>query len=584
MERTPGSPANQNLSSAVDDFRRARSRANLKSLLARFTGQSTELLSYVDVRQQLRAYGSSDQGLKDIPLDAIIGSVGRYNDFTRDFLPKVDANMGRWTHIKALAESMVGLPPIDVYQIGDVYFVLDGNHRVSVARQLGTRTIQAYVTEIRTRVPLSPDIQPDGLIVKAEYAEFLDRTRLDEMYPDADLGVTIPGQYQIIQEHIAVHRHYMGNEQKRYISFKEATHHWYDHVYLPVIQAIREGGILRNFPGRTETDLYLWIAEHRASLEEEWGVEIQNEVAALDLLKQEGQDPGSPFASLGGRILNVVIPDIFTGGPSPGQWREEARVIHQDDRLFTDILVPINGGPDGWYALDQAFVFAQREGGRLHGLHVIESEDLHESVAAQDLQAEFARRCQEQGHQGHLLVTVGEISKQISYQARLTDLVVTTLIYPPPPEPLARLDSGFRELIQHCPRPVLAVPQVVTALNHALLSYDGSPKADEALFVGTSLATTWKIPLTVLTIFDNKRVAPETLLRAQIYLEEHDVTAELIAAEGPIARTILETVGKCQADFLIMGGYGFNPVVGAILGSSVDQVLREARKPVLICR
>jgi nucleotide-binding universal stress UspA family protein len=183
-----------------------------------------------------------------------------------------------------------------------------------------------------------------------------------------------------------------------------------------------------------------------------------------------------------------------------------------------------------------------------------------------------------------MLITVGEISKQISFQARLTDLVVTTLIYPPPSEPIARLDSGFRELIQRCPRPVLAVPQVITPLDHALLSYDGSPKAEEALFVATSLATTWKIPLTVLTVFDNKRVAPETLLRARIYLEEHDVTAELIAAEGPIASTILETAEKYQADFLIMGGYGFTPVVEVILGSSVDQVLREARKPVLICR
>ena len=152
------------------------------------------MLSYEDVRQKLRAYGSSERGLQDIPLDAIVGSVGRYNDFTRDFLPRLDVNKDRWARVMAASNKMAGLPPIDVYKIGDVYFVQDGNHRVSVARQLGSRTIQAYVTEVQTRVPMSPDTRPDDMIVKAEYAGFLERTRLDELRPEADLSVTIPSQ------------------------------------------------------------------------------------------------------------------------------------------------------------------------------------------------------------------------------------------------------------------------------------------------------------------------------------------------------------------------------------------------------
>ena len=576
-------PENQKYVSALEDFRRARSRAFMKELVARITGESIELLSYEEVRQKLRAFASSERGLQDIPLDAIVGSVGRYNDFTRDFLPRGDVNQDRWARVRAASEGMAGLPPIDVYKIGDVYFVQDGNHRVSVARQLGAKTIQGIVTEVQTRVPLSPDTRPDDLIVKAEYARFLERTHLDELRPQADLSVTVPGQYPILEEHIAVHRYYLGLEQKRFIPNDEVVTHWYDHIYLPTIQAIREAGILRNFPNRTETDLYLWLSEHRAYLEKEWGTEIKTEVAVLDLLRQENQEPDSTFGRIGGKILEVISPSILESGPPPGQWREEARLIHRDDRLFTDILVPVNGEASGWYALDQALIIAQREGARLHGLHIVDEEYV-QSETTLAVQSEFLRRCQEQDQQGHLLITSGEVARQISNQARLTDLVVTTLLYPPPPQLLARVDSGFRELIQLCPRPVLAVPQVVSPLKHALLAYDGSPKADEALFVATYLAGRWQISLTVVTVFDQNRIAPETLLRAQVYLDERNIQAGYASQEGSVAEAILKTADERQADLIIMGGYGFNPVLGMILGSAVDQVLREARKPVLICR
>ena len=152
---------------------------------------------------------------------------------------------------------LTGLPPIEVYNIGDAYFVKDGNHRVSVARQLGNETIQAYVTEVRTRVPMTADLTPDDLILKAEYADFLEQTHLDELRPDADLNVTIPGQYPKLLEHIAVHQYYRGLDLDREVSYLEAVAHWYDTVYLPIIELISERGIMRSFPDRTETDLYL---------------------------------------------------------------------------------------------------------------------------------------------------------------------------------------------------------------------------------------------------------------------------------------------------------------------------------------
>ena len=172
---------------AAEDFRRARQQVGLQGLLARWRGKSLDLLSFDDVRRQLRSYGQESRGLQEIPLDAIVGSVGRYQDFTRTFLPLLDDNQGRWARV-LMAQTSVGLPPISVYQIGVAYFVLDGNHRVSVARQMGSDSIEAYVTEVKTLVPLSPDDEADDIILKAEYADFLARTRLDVNLPDVDLA------------------------------------------------------------------------------------------------------------------------------------------------------------------------------------------------------------------------------------------------------------------------------------------------------------------------------------------------------------------------------------------------------------
>lgn len=275
--------------SAVEDFHRARRQAALKKILAFFTGESLDLLSYEEVRRHVRPSGQIERGLQEIPLAAIVGSVGRYKDFTRTFLPRHDGDATRWAQVK-VAHLTQGVPPITVYQIGEVYFVQDGNHRVSVARQMGNKTIEAYVTEMKTAVPLGPEVQPDDLILKAEYADFLAETRLDVSRPQADLSLTSPGRYPLILEHIAVHRYFMGLEQKRDITYEEAVSHWYDFVYLPVVQLMAEYGLLNDFPARTEGDLYVWLAQHRAELEQEWQRPVQSDMAVAHLAAQLGQE------------------------------------------------------------------------------------------------------------------------------------------------------------------------------------------------------------------------------------------------------------------------------------------------------
>jgi nucleotide-binding universal stress UspA family protein len=158
-----------------------------------------------------------------------------------------------------------------------------------------------------------------------------------------------------------------------------------------------------------------------------------------------------------------------------------------------------------------------------------------------------------------------------------------SLSYPPAPQLLARLASGFRTILRNCARPVLAVPGPAAPMQRALLAYDGSPQAEEALFVATYLAGQWNMPLVVTTV-ENERVSAETQKRAQLYLLEHEVSATFALKSGSAASAILTTAEENGCDLILMGSYGPNPLVEVVKGSTVDDVLRACKKPVLICR
>src|SRR5512143_4001778 len=197
---------NPNYHLALQDFQSLRLRAKLQGVLARITGRSNELLSYEEIASKLKLQGRSDRGFQTIPVDAIVGSVGRYTDFTRTFLPRRAADQERWANVRAasLNSASGGLDSIEVYKVSEVYFVMDGNHRVSIARQEGWKSIEAHVIELHTDIPLTPDVQPEELIVKAEYAEFLEQTGLNKTQEYIDLRITIPGGYQKLLDEVCV--------------------------------------------------------------------------------------------------------------------------------------------------------------------------------------------------------------------------------------------------------------------------------------------------------------------------------------------------------------------------------------------
>jgi len=177
-------------------------------------------------------------------------------------LPAQTHTADRWKAINSFYYRDEALPPVKLYQVGDVYFVLDGNHRVSVAREHGVEYIDAEVIEVRSRVPLTPDVNADDLEILGEYERFLECTQLDQLRPEQNIRFTIAGGYEQLLEHIAVHCYFMGIDEQRDVSEETAVTHWYDTVYVPVIEVIREQNVLADFPGRTEADLYLWLIDH----------------------------------------------------------------------------------------------------------------------------------------------------------------------------------------------------------------------------------------------------------------------------------------------------------------------------------
>ena len=292
---------------AVRDFRQAQGRARREQLVARLTGNSANLLCYNDVLRALKVRAGERLGLKEIALDAIVGSVGRCSDFTRSFQPLKDNAQQRWANV--CQAEVADLPPIRVYQLDQVYFVVDGHHRASVARHRGAVDIAAHVITLRARVSLVPGVQPDELISKGEYAAFLAGTRLDQVCPDADLIVSIPEQYGALREQINRHCHFMGLEQGREISYRGAARHWYNEVYLPVVQVLREWEVTREFPERTEADLYLWLCEHRATLAEGLGWQVSAEAALADLVRQCGVRSQRRLTRAARKVLGMLAPN-----------------------------------------------------------------------------------------------------------------------------------------------------------------------------------------------------------------------------------------------------------------------------------
>ena len=257
--------------------------------------QRATLLSYDDIKEKLHIGGPIYRGIKTVRVDQIAGSLNRYHEFDRVFLPASDTLAERWQRVNRAFYQEISLPPVVLYKVGQVYFVVDGHHRVSVAREQGQIEIDAEVRECATRVNITANIQPEDLEILEDKVHFLERTALDDLRPDANIKLTIPDGFDRMLEHIAVHHYFMGLDLQRNISEEEAIADWYDRVYMPIINVIRDTNILKEFPGKTEGDLYLWVLDHQHYLAEEEGVPLQSpEKAARIFLENKDKKTARP--------------------------------------------------------------------------------------------------------------------------------------------------------------------------------------------------------------------------------------------------------------------------------------------------
>ncbi len=241
-----------------ENWSRARREAMIQKVICTFKNCTVDLISFEDVRTRLHLNQKLCRGIQNIELARIRGSVGRYKDFTSAFLPRRGNLRQRWERVKSLVSTQ-GMPPIEVYQVGDAYFVVDGNHRVSVARQEGMKTIEAYVCEFMTPVGLSADADLNEVIIKSEYTEFLDKTHLHKLQPGKEIIFTSPGYYRELECMIMLFREALEATRGESVSNEEALLLWYDMVYSPAIYEIEKSGVIKRFPGRTEADLFIWM-------------------------------------------------------------------------------------------------------------------------------------------------------------------------------------------------------------------------------------------------------------------------------------------------------------------------------------
>jgi len=265
-------------------FDEARRAAVIGDLLRVLQGRPVDLLPFDAVREGLRLKHIVDRGVQEVPVDRIVGTLGkeREREFNRAFLPRDERVRPRWLGVRRMVESAEGFQRVELYQVGKVYFVVDGHHRVSVLRALRAPTIEAWVKEFVTPLPLDPDASVEEVLAQRGYAEFLEVTGLAPEHPD-DFRLSDPQGYERLLEHVHVHRHHLGNEAQSHIPWDRAVASWRDTVYRPMVETIRGHSLLEAFPGSTEADLYLYTMDHLHHLRERYGRQVSPDRAAEEV-------------------------------------------------------------------------------------------------------------------------------------------------------------------------------------------------------------------------------------------------------------------------------------------------------------
>lgn len=256
-------------------WQNARRKAFWNELFSALNPSGNDLLSFHEVEQRLNLRAANYRGVRSVPLNHIVGSVGRYHEFNRAFMPLREMVKERWMGVAKLNLRMVngGAPPIELFAVGDWYFVRDGNHRVSVAHQLGYEDIEAHVWEYSANLPKDTrnlkDV--DQVLLEGERREFFHITGLHMLRPTSNVQVTLPGGYLEFLRQITYYHKALEKIDAMTIPFAEAVTGWYDMQFEPVAQLIQRSGVMSRFPNRTVADFFVWVHRERVDLSQRYG-------------------------------------------------------------------------------------------------------------------------------------------------------------------------------------------------------------------------------------------------------------------------------------------------------------------------
>jgi hypothetical protein len=258
-----------------NDFQRARRRqvlARLAHWLRREPDDVNLVLPFDEVVAALGRRGERRLGLQTIPLDSIVGTVDSSRDFDRRFRPTSGRVRERWERLALAQRRGEPIPPIDVYRVGDLHFVIDGHHRVSIAMATGAKTIEAYVTEVLTQLPPTGIRGRRDLLVKSYERLFRARVPL----PPADLAkitVTDPWSYAELGEAVEAWGFRYMQDKGRFLDRAEVARHWYTEEYVPVVRMLRTADLVGS---QTDAEAYLRVAaeRYRLIMMHDWNDEV----------------------------------------------------------------------------------------------------------------------------------------------------------------------------------------------------------------------------------------------------------------------------------------------------------------------
>ncbi|MEE0887126.1 MAG: transcriptional regulator [Treponema sp.] len=278
------------LPEAESDFARARNKALFNEIQHLLTPEEAAMISLKAVRNLIKTQSETYIGMKVIPINKIVGSEGRYKDFDNQFFPKRSIIRERWEHVDEAVIKDIVLPPIKVYELGGLYFVRDGNHRVSVAKAKGVEFIDAEVVSLQTEIKLSPARTLDGMmkqIIAYEKRNFYFETNFGDITDYWVLDFSTAGQYDVIYNHILTHKYFINQNQKEEIPIEDAILSWFNNVYLPVVTTIQKYKIMKYFKKNTVSDLYVWIIKYYDELKKKFGDGLPLDQIVYDIKKEK---------------------------------------------------------------------------------------------------------------------------------------------------------------------------------------------------------------------------------------------------------------------------------------------------------